>query len=351
MRRTPRLPLVALVLLASLLSAAQAGAQSVLERTPNLSGGWVGAPGTAYFNFLHRFEHGPAPTHKVTNFPTFLLGYSPGARLLVAVQYATNSDLVSAYPNEWEALVRWAAPAAGSMRAAFTAAWNQAAESVDGEAQLKVRAARLSLLGTARAFSSGYGGEGRLAVGGGVVLRLGSGVALASDAVTLLGREAGEEIAWGAGLQLRIPYTPHTLSLQATNTNTATLQGSSRGGDATRYGFEFTIPITLSRWFGGRRDQGGDAVVRTGSDTVIVRIRDFEFVPARITVSSGTTIVWVNEGQGAHTSTADDGSWDSGMLEPGERWSRTFTAVGEYPYHCTPHPFMTGTVVVEGRDR
>ena len=57
-------------------------------------------------------------------------------------------------------------------------------------------------------------------------------------------------MAWSAGLHLAIPLTPHTLSLQASNTNAYTLQGMSRGEETVRYGFEFTIPLTLSRWFG-----------------------------------------------------------------------------------------------------
>ena len=64
---------------------------------------------------------------------------------------------------------------------------------------------------------------------------------------------AGEKPAWSAGVHVAIPGTPHTLSIQATNTNTATLQGASRGTSQRRYGFEFTIPITLARYFGRRQ--------------------------------------------------------------------------------------------------
>ena len=63
----------------------------------------------------------------------------------------------------------------------------------------------------------------------------------------------GVQAAWGAALQLAIPYSPHTFSLQITNTTTATLQGASRGVAKVRGGFEFTIPFTLSRYFGRRK--------------------------------------------------------------------------------------------------
>ncbi len=347
MRFSRRSTWIQLLTAGVLLAPADARAQSVLERTPNLAGGWVGTAGTAHFNFLHRFEHTDPPTRKVVNFPTFLLGYTAGSRLLLAVSYATNSDLVPAFPNEWEPFARMSLPALGPVAFGLTGAWNSAAESLDGEAAWRLRTGPLALLGTARAFSSGYGEDARFAVGGGAVLALGDNVSLAGDAVTLLDRESGEEVAWGAAVQALIPYTPHTLSLQVTNTNTATLQGSSRGSDATRFGFEFTVPITLSRYFGG----GGGEATATGVDTVVVAIRDFEFAPARLTISTGTTVVWVNEGEVVHTATADDGSWDSGDILPGSRWSRTFTRSGQAAYHCIPHPFMQGTIVVSGADR
>jgi plastocyanin len=342
------------LLLAGALALPSAGAgQSVTERTPNLSGGWTGVPGTAHFNFLHRFEHGDPPARKVSNYPTFLMGYTPTRSLLLAANYATNSDLVPSYPNEWEFMARWGAPV-GSARIALTGAYNLAAESFDGEALARLGTSKVSVMGVARGFSAGYGDDARFAVGGGAILALHPNFALAGDVVTLLerneyGGSAEEEIAWSAGAQIRIPTTPHSLSLHVTNTNTATLQGSSRGGDKVRGGFEFTIPLTLSRWFGGGGG-GGAAANMTGQDTVIVTIRDFAFDPANITIWTGTTVVWVNEGQVAHTATSA-GAFDTGLIQPRARASYTFRQAGEHAYLCTPHPFMTGRVGVQGGDQ
>jgi len=191
-----------------------------------------------------------------------------------------------------------------------------------------------------RYFSDGYASDtARYAVGGGATLRVQRWVALAGDFATLLDRRPGEKPAWGAALQLAIPYSPHTFSLQVSNTTTATLQGASRGLDKVRGGFEFTIPFTLSRYF-GRRAPSGSA---TGT---AIEMRQSAFVPSRLEVAAGTTVEWTNRDQVVHTITADDGSWDSGEIAPGRTWRRTFDTAGTYTFHCTPHPFMTGVIVV-----
>lgn len=351
MRSIPRSIAVPLILaVAALAGPVGVGAQAATDRTPNLSGGWVGSPGTLYFNFLHRFETGGAPTRKVANYPTFLMGYTVAPGLLVAANYATNSDLVASYPNEWELAARWSG-AMGPARVALTGGYNLASESVDGEALARVGGGRVSVMGVARAFSQGYGGDARFAVGGGGVLSLHPNFALAGDVITLLDRDdaAGEKVAWSAGAQVRIPTTPHTLSLQVTNTNTATLEGSSRGGDKIRGGFEFTVPLTLSRWFGGSGGTGA-AQDMTRQDTVVVTIKDFEFSPASVTIRQGATIVWVNEGAMGHTATAT-GGFDTGLIQPRASASHTFQQAGEFAYLCTPHPFMKGRIVVQGGGR
>jgi len=79
-----------------------------------------------------------------------------------------------------------------------------------------------------------------------------------------------------------------------------------------------------------------------------VSIQDFSFSPGQITVAPGTTVTWVNKGPSPHTTTADDGSWDSGTLQQGEDFSFTFDQPGTYTYHCSIHPDMTATVKVSG---
>ncbi len=85
------------------------------------------------------------------------------------------------------------------------------------------------------------------------------------------------------------------------------------------------------------------AVARAaGGDT----ISDFKYTPSTITVTAGESVTWSNSGPSGHSATADDGSFDTGILRKGASGSHTFSRAGTYTFHCTPHPFMKGKVVV-----
>lgn len=322
-----------------------ASCQSALDRSPNLSGGWLGAPGTLQFNFVHRFGVGDPPLRKVTNSPTFLLAYQLPLPLLIGFNYATSSDVAAAFPNEWEVFARY-----GRSGVALQGGYNQAAGSFDGELTGARSFGKLRLMAVGRLLSNGYHSDTtRYAVGGGATIRLNRWFALAGDISSLLDRRSNEHPAWGAGLQIAIPYSPHTVSLQVTNTNTATLQGASRGIDQVRGGFEFTIPFTFSRYFGKRQQAatgGNGSAAAVPANATRAELRTMVFAPNRIEITAGTTVVWTNNDPLVHTITADDKSWDSGAIEPGRTWSHTFTQPGEYAFHCTPHPFMKAVVVV-----
>lgn len=65
-------------------------------------------------------------------------------------------------------------------------------------------------------------------------------------------------------------------------------------------------------------------------------------------VSLGTTVTWTNDDPAMpHTVTAVDGTFDSGLLQPGQSWSHTFDAPGEFEYFCTLHPWMRAKLMVE----
>ncbi|HEY9900373.1 MAG TPA: cupredoxin family copper-binding protein [Pantanalinema sp.] len=85
------------------------------------------------------------------------------------------------------------------------------------------------------------------------------------------------------------------------------------------------------------------------SDSVTVTVRDFAFRPASVEIPRGGTVTWRFEDATAHNakSTADSAfAWDSGLHRSEQTFSQRFDTAGTFPYVCTPHPFMRGTVTV-----
>ncbi len=78
-----------------------------------------------------------------------------------------------------------------------------------------------------------------------------------------------------------------------------------------------------------------------------VKIDNFSFGPATITVSAGTVVTWTNRDDIPHTVVSDDKVFKSKVLDTDEKFSYTFTKPGTYPYFCSVHPKMTGKVVVQ----
>jgi len=78
-----------------------------------------------------------------------------------------------------------------------------------------------------------------------------------------------------------------------------------------------------------------------------VFIQNMAFNPGVISVAANTTIMWTNKDGVTHTVTSNTGKFDSGNIAPGGTFSFKFADAGSYPYHCTIHPNMTGTVNVQ----
>ena len=112
----------------------------------------------------------------------------------------------------------------------------------------------------------------------------------------------------------------------STTTNTVTAQSGGGGGTAA----------------GG----GKSTAPRAGTVDMV----DFSFKPAKVTIQAGGKVTWKNMGQAPHTATADDGSFDTGTVDPGKLKSEaaTFKQPGTYAYHCNIHPQMHGTIEVTG---
>ena len=78
-----------------------------------------------------------------------------------------------------------------------------------------------------------------------------------------------------------------------------------------------------------------------------IRIKNFAFDPARMTMKVGSTARWVNLDSVPHRILFADGAGFRPYSQPSQSWSRKFDKAGTYDYACTIHPAMKGTVVVE----
>jgi plastocyanin len=85
----------------------------------------------------------------------------------------------------------------------------------------------------------------------------------------------------------------------------------------------------------------------TSANSAAVRIDNFNFTPATLTITAGTTVTWKNEDDSPHRIGDNDGTFKSAALDTDDTYSHTFTAPGEYPYICTIHPYMVGKIIVK----
>jgi plastocyanin len=80
---------------------------------------------------------------------------------------------------------------------------------------------------------------------------------------------------------------------------------------------------------------------------VEVKIDNFSFSPATLTIAAGTTVTWINGDDIPHTVVSDDHVFKSKVLDTDEKFSYTFNKPGAYPYFCSVHPKMTAKIIVQ----
>ena len=80
--------------------------------------------------------------------------------------------------------------------------------------------------------------------------------------------------------------------------------------------------------------------------TTTVEISNNAFNPPQLNVAPGTTVRFVNNDIVSHTVTADNGVFDTGVLQPGYSLDVVLDGAGTVPYHCELHPEMQGSIVV-----
>ena len=87
-------------------------------------------------------------------------------------------------------------------------------------------------------------------------------------------------------------------------------------------------------------------------DSVIITLGaadegNFEpFTPRALNVMPGSMVSWTNEDMTTHTVTSNQGFFDAGPISPGNTFHNTFDKPGEFGYHCSIHPWMTGRIMV-----
>ena len=89
------------------------------------------------------------------------------------------------------------------------------------------------------------------------------------------------------------------------------------------------------------------AATGTPVQSATVDIKSFKYQPVTVVVNKGGRVRWTNSDAAAHTSTADDRSFDTQTIDKGKARMVTMTTAGTFHYHCDFHPFMKATVIVK----
>lgn len=102
----------------------------------------------------------------------------------------------------------------------------------------------------------------------------------------------------------------------------------------------------------GTNSTDNSATQTVQSGNVAVAMQDEAFSPQSIKIKKGTKVTWTNNDSMQHNVVADDASnaaglpTDNELFGKGGTYSFTFNTTGTFSYHCTVHPFMTGSVEV-----
>jgi plastocyanin len=127
---------------------------------------------------------------------------------------------------------------------------------------------------------------------------------------------------------------PNDIQASPTQTTDAVQETGGAATDPTTVPAETTAPA--------------ESTAPAPNSTTTVDIRDHAFNPAQLNVAPGTTVRFVNNDTEPHTATADNGLFDTGVLQPGSSFDVFLDGSGTVTYHCELHPDMKGTVVVGG---
>ena len=91
----------------------------------------------------------------------------------------------------------------------------------------------------------------------------------------------------------------------------------------------------------------GHAAGSCQAGDTMISIVEYAFQGGTITIPAGTTVCWTNKGTVDHSASSNSPAFNSMTLAPGDSYRFTFSADGSFPYRCTFHSGMTGSVVVQ----
>lgn len=91
------------------------------------------------------------------------------------------------------------------------------------------------------------------------------------------------------------------------------------------------------------------AGILLAQEVVEIEIKEFQFIPATVTVSPGTTVRWTNREKRQYHNVWFEalGEVEPDYLFPEESYERVFDNKGDFPYRCGPHPKMQGVILVQ----
>src|SRR5215208_6040194 len=125
---------------------------------------------------------------------------------------------------------------------------------------------------------------------------------------------------------------PNDIEASPTQTTDAVQDTGGAATDPTTVPAETTAPA--------------ESTATAPNSTMTVEISNHAFNPAQLNGAPGTTVTFVNNDTEPHTATADNGLFDTGVLQPGSSFDVFLDGSGTVTYHCELHPDMQGSIVV-----
>jgi plastocyanin len=108
------------------------------------------------------------------------------------------------------------------------------------------------------------------------------------------------------------------------------------------------IAATAVAFTAGTKTIRAENTSNNPASSAAIKIDNFSFGPAAITVPVGSTVTWTNNDDVPHVVSSDDNKlFKSKALDTDDHFSFTFTKPGTYNYYCAIHPKMVAKIVVQ----